>query len=307
MEGKLKKRLTYLFFLLIITVLTVEFSPYIISPILYSRSFSREKLQGELLHQHKENAEKNDKNNGETTKNEYLGDHIIHPYLGFVNAPREDVNRFCFPGTDPLTQRSTGAVNICLMGGSVAVGIYAKSRDLLIENLKSSELFKDKEINIILFALGGFKQPQQLMALNYFLSLGAEYDIVINLDGFNEVVLPFSDNLPFNIYPSYPRHWNAYSKKGLNSKVQLVLLKQLALKNEQINSDKFFVGCHLDKSNFGLLLWGVLSNKKKLALFQVEEQLKQAMRQSESDYQSGIHENTCGYLVQKTKAQYRLK
>jgi hypothetical protein len=37
--------------------------------------------------------------------------------------------------------------------------------------------------------LGGYKQPQQLLILNYILSLGQEFDFVINIDGFNEVAL----------------------------------------------------------------------------------------------------------------------
>lgn len=33
------------------------------------------------------------------------------------------------------------------------------------------------------------------MALNYFLMLGVQLDLVINIDGFNELVLPPSENL----------------------------------------------------------------------------------------------------------------
>ena len=286
MKAKLKKRLKYLLFLLIIIPLTIEFSPYVISPIIYGRSFSGEYLKSELLRQYKQQAEENVDSNEEKSENEYLGDHILHPYLGFVSIPHETYNRFCFPGPDPITRKSSDKVNICLMGGSVAQGLYNTSKNRLIENLQGSAFFKDKEITIVLVALGGFKQPQQLLALNYFLSLGAHYDIVINFDGFNEIVLPFSDNLPFHVYPSYPRHWNIYSRKRLNSKVQLLLSRQLTLKDEQFNLNKFFVENHLHNSNFGLLFWSVLNNNKKTSLFQAEAQLRQAISQSESDYQS---------------------
>jgi hypothetical protein len=35
----------------------------------------------------------------------------------------------------------------------------------------------------------GYKQPQQLLVLSYFLSIGQTFDLVINIDGFNEVAL----------------------------------------------------------------------------------------------------------------------
>lgn len=42
---------------------------------------------------------------------------------------------------------------------------------------------------------GGWKQPQQLLALNYFLSLGQRFDVIVNLDGFNEIALGYHNHL----------------------------------------------------------------------------------------------------------------
>ena len=56
-------------------------------------------------------------------------------------------------------------------------------------------------------AYGGYKQPQQLMALNYALALGAQFDVVVNLDGFNEVALDASENALQGVSPAYPRGW----------------------------------------------------------------------------------------------------
>jgi len=53
---------------------------------------------------------------------------------------------------------------------------------------------KDKEFIILSFATGGYKQPQQLLILNYFLALGQELDMVVNMDGFNEVALSNLNN-----------------------------------------------------------------------------------------------------------------
>ena len=40
---------------------------------------------------------------------------------------------------------------------------------------------------ILNFAADAVKQPQQLIYLNYFLGLGQKFDLVINIDGFNDV------------------------------------------------------------------------------------------------------------------------
>ncbi len=286
MKKSFKNKIRDLVIIIFIIVLTFELSPYIISPIINKQPFSRKQIKNELYRQYKQQKDKFVEDEENNSKNEYLGDHILHPYIGFVNIPNKNYNKFCFYGPDPITQASPDRVNICLMGGSVAMELYKNSKGKLINNLKHTEFFKDKEINIVLFALGGFKQPQQLMALNYFLSLGAQYDIVINLDGFNEIVLPFSDNLPFKVYPSYPRHWNIYSRKRLNTKVQLLMAKQLTIKKEQFNLNKFFIETPFHYCNFGLFLWNVLNNDKKTYVFQAEEQLRKAVSLSKSDYQS---------------------
>jgi hypothetical protein len=60
--------------------------------------------------------------------------------------------------------------------------------------LKTYPEFANKEIIVLNFGNGGYKQPQQLLSLNYFLALGQELDLVINIDGFNEVALSNLNN-----------------------------------------------------------------------------------------------------------------
>src|SRR6185436_13391576 len=49
--------------------------------------------------------------------------------------------------------------------------------------------FSGKEIVPLCFSHEGYKQPQQLLVLAYFLSIGQPLDLVVNIDGFNEVAL----------------------------------------------------------------------------------------------------------------------
>lgn len=141
---------------------------------------------------------------------------IIHPYFGFATTPGweidrnfhtflweniEDVNlgtannEGLFSDHDyPFFKHTSNQYIIGIFGGSVAEEIVHIARDELIKNLKKNSLFADKEIIVLNFASGGYKQPQQLLALNYFLVTGQEFDMVINIDGFNEVVLGNESN-----------------------------------------------------------------------------------------------------------------
>jgi hypothetical protein len=47
-----------------------------------------------------------------------------------------------------------------------------------------------------------------LMVMNYFLAAaGAEFDLVINLDGFNEVTMPLVENRLVKVSAGFPREW----------------------------------------------------------------------------------------------------
>jgi hypothetical protein len=108
---------------------------------------------------------------------------------------------------DPIQPGSPTRVIVGMFGGSVAWYLSKESADTLIGGLKAVPAFRDKEIVIVRMALFGYKQPQQLLALSYLLSMGAHFDVIINLDGFNEVVLPVTENLQKRVFPFYPRTW----------------------------------------------------------------------------------------------------
>jgi hypothetical protein len=79
--------------------------------------------------------------------------------------------------------------------------------DTLIAELQASPALHGKRVEVVTIAVGGYKQPQQLLALTYMLTLGASFDVIVNLDGFNEVALPPVENIPAGTSPFYPRSW----------------------------------------------------------------------------------------------------
>lgn len=152
---------------------------------------------------------------------------VIHPYLGFVTESI-DRNRPCpeegycdqRPRTYddlPFAQSTDDNVIIAIIGGSFAGGVsHGAGPGFLEHQLRKIPRFRDKELIFYHLAVGGYKQPQQLLKINYFLTLGAEFDIIINIDGFNEVALPGPENLSKGVHPVFPRNWYYYVDTALN-------------------------------------------------------------------------------------------
>lgn len=151
-------------------------------------------------------------------------DEVIHPYLGFVLQPDRfrdvdpntpHVTEYGFVDTaSPIHRRSPGTVVIGLLGGSVALHLSLHGTDALARELQESPHFAGKKIEFVRLAIYGYKQPQQLLAVTYLLSLGAEFDAIVNLDGFNEIVLPLVENIPNDVFASYPRSWHLRVTEG---------------------------------------------------------------------------------------------
>lgn len=144
----------------------------------------------------------------------------IHPYLGWVFDPQSmpranvaggdrPVNPLGFVDDGPtILHRDPNTVIVGITGGSVALHLSWLSENVLRERLEAHPDFAGKQIRFVRLAMGGYKQPQQLMALNYLLSLGGELDYLINIDGYNEMVLAVDDNYSAATFMPYPRLWH---------------------------------------------------------------------------------------------------
>jgi hypothetical protein len=131
---------------------------------------------------------------------------VVHPYMGYVYDPSvEQSSAYGISDTPPVQHRSANKVIVGIFGGSFADDIAYNMAGELAERLKPS--FPGRDFVVVKATIGGYKQPQQLMALNWFTALGGEFDIVINLDGFNDVALPALENVP-STNPFFPRQWH---------------------------------------------------------------------------------------------------
>lgn len=151
-----------------------------------------------------------------------IASEVIHPFLGFVYNPelnderkerRRRRNRLTitdlgFFREGPPPRRTGQEYRIGIFGGSVAFLFSFHGRDRLVEELAASPALAGREVVVDSFALGGYKQPQQLSTLAYLLALGERFDAVVNLDGFNELTLSINENLSRGVFPFYPRSWS---------------------------------------------------------------------------------------------------
>ena len=132
----------------------------------------------------------------------------LHPYFGPTHRPgiRFDVppelrsgeaddvvatNNFGFPSrvNYPFSKTSDRQFVIGVFGGSVGAYFCRLGTARLEQTLRRSAVFNNREPVTLCFSHEGYKQPQQLLVLSYFLSIGQPFDLVVNIDGFNEVAL----------------------------------------------------------------------------------------------------------------------
>lgn len=195
---------------------------------------------------------------------------VIHPYLGYViESQNEECSQYGFcdwrvvgAQNAPVTPRDEGKFVVGVFGGSFAHGVStAGTRGYFEAELGKIPALKGKEIVIHTIAMGGYKQPQQLMALNYFLLLGAQFDLVINIDGFNEVALPPFENLSKQVFPSYPRNW--FNRVGKISDLNASALIGMAAhyEKERARWSETFSEAPLRYSVIANLVWLYGSNR----------------------------------------------
>lgn len=89
----------------------------------------------------------------------------------------------------PVRRANDRQFLVGLFGGSVGNWFCHAGAPRLVARLERAPALAGREIVPLCFAHEGYKQPQQVLVLAYFLSLGQPFDLVINIDGFNEVAL----------------------------------------------------------------------------------------------------------------------
>jgi hypothetical protein len=212
-------------------------------------------------------------------------DEVLHPHLGwvlnpdftdFTDATTTDtttsagggentlvpINRLGFlDQADPLARRSPERLRVAIIGGSVAWYFSMHGKEQLEARLAQAPRFQGRQIEFVSLALSGYKQPQQLMTLAWMLSLGAEYDVVINIDGFNEVALHPSENHPKAVHVAYPRGWHERVRQLPRSEIVHTLYRHASLTLQRRSWAKRFLDEPLAYSPLLNFIWRTRDNR----------------------------------------------
>src|SRR5579872_2430295 len=192
---------------------------------------------------------------------------VLHPYLGWVfnpdasaargNRPHETpVNSLGFADSEfSIQRRSADQFVIGVFGGSVALQMSTIGEAKLRERLAANPALRGRKIKIVRLAMSGYKQPQQLMALNYVLALGGEFDIVVNVDGYNETALVVGENDGHHVFAAYPRAWDARLEDVVDPQDSAISYRLLKIRAQRQSRAQWIVHSMLRRTWTVSLLW----------------------------------------------------
>ena len=149
---------------------------------------------------------------------------ILHPYYGFTrDLPNHALNEM------PLPLRREDTIVVALLGGSVARDVHpylerALQRWFAANGRPQYPVVRE-------FAVQGIKQPQQTAIVANALLLGGEFDLIVNLDGLNEVAESARQGFDYGVFPPYPPSW--HKRVGLTTEGVLRAGRLRILRQEQ--------------------------------------------------------------------------
>lgn len=195
------------------------------------------------------------------------GAEAIHPYLGWVLDPQamahhevvdtaRPVNSLGFVDDGPgVLRRDKDVVLVGITGGSVAMQLSWMGEATLRERLEMHPRFAGKRVVFVRLALSGYKQPQQLMAVNYLLALGGELDYLINIDGYNELALSVEENYVHQTSMAYPRMWDHRLQDVVDPRLTSVSAQLLVLRGRRQSVAAMVAKTWLRHSRTANYLW----------------------------------------------------
>lgn len=217
---------------LLLVVVAIEAAAYVAGSLATGGRFSRNRLQ----------VQRNELVAGGGRVPRWVQDEVVHPYVGYVPLTRAAKGGLgvarATPGS-PTTAAGDHVV-IAVVGGSFAHQFAEEGLPYLITRLGELPRFRGKTLVPVNAAVNGYKQPQQLMTVAYLLSLGEQLDILINLDGFNDVALHPTENAPVGLPPAYPRRWHQRVEGMLPGGAFRLMLERVVLEQRRAGLARTF-------------------------------------------------------------------
>jgi hypothetical protein len=149
----------------------------------------------------------------------------------FWNWPANNYG-FISPVDYPYTGPS-GTVYIAVTGASIAMGLALYGHEMIADAIRAVPGYKSRPVQVINLTGGGWKQPQQAIALSYFASIGQQFHVVINLDGPSEAYLGWDNASVHKVEPALPAAQFVYGLSNQfvsNARAQELKAEALALR-----------------------------------------------------------------------------
>src|SRR5713226_1419374 len=209
-----------------------------------------------------------------TGRPRWLEDEILHPYIGFLPADRVLHGRAGVAAAVSGTPSADRADQLVIaVGGSFALQFAEEGLPHLLARLRETPAFRGKTLVGLNAAVGGHKQPQQLMTVAYLLALGEQIDVLINLDGFNEIALHPTENAPARVSPDYPRRWHQRVEGVLSREGLHVMLERTGLEDRRTRLARTFSHAPWRFLNTANLVYLVLDRRIEAQLTDVDRKL----------------------------------
>lgn len=232
---------------------------------------------------------------------------VLHPYLGSV-IPDSGAHAQLPNGWDWLAnygfgddagpfirERSPDKVIVGIFGGSVARQFVTHGNaDIFFDELKKLPEFAGKEFVVTLPLNYGYKQPQAALTLQYLLTLGAKFDLIILLDGFNDIAMPEPENYSLGVFPFYPRSWNLRMQDIDHAPEMRKAIARIAEYREKYDAMTRY-------ENTSLV--GKLFTAKLVASIR-QERLASAIAQAQQELHSVETSEQSGYIVRGPQRYY---
>lgn len=187
----------------------------------------------------------------------------LHPFFGYVFTPRgpdAPPNPLAISPEGflddaiPVRKRSDSRLLVGIVGGSVA-GQLGTWHSEHLRRAITAVLGGEREVEFVKLGMPGYHQPQQLQQLTYILAQGGELDVLLNIDGFNEVAVPAALNAPRGTHPLFPMNWSMVALDVPDLGVRRDIGAIEFLKGERRDRAAAFQESWRSKTVWGRLLW----------------------------------------------------
>jgi hypothetical protein len=203
----------------------------------------------------------------------WLRDEVLHPYVGFVPRAHLGGRLGVSEETPSVAARAEDDVVVAVVGGSVAHLFAQAGLPHLIERLRTLPRFHGKTLVPMNLAASGHKEPQQLMMVAYLVALGERLDILINLDGFNDVALYPNEDAPARVFPAYPRRWHQRVERSLSRDEFRAMVRRLDLEDRRRRHARAFSRAPWPALNTASLVYLVLDRRIEARLAGADREL----------------------------------